>query len=309
MRIGYPCINTAIGCRAGHTFRLKSYSEERLLATVQTNLDCLSRILGYNARHRLLFFRITSDLVPFASHPVCRCSWQQRFAAQLGEIGRFIKSHGIRISMHPDQFVVLNSPNEEVVESSLRELRYHAEVLDLMGLDLTAKIQIHAGGVYGDRARSMDRFVRRCAALEGAIKRRLVVENDDRCYTLADCLEIGAASGLPVLFDAFHHLIHGGGEGRAEGTAEALARAARTWAASDGPPMVDYSQTVPGGSRGSHAGTLDTRAFRRFLSDTAPVDFDIMLEIKDKERSAIRAARAAAGDIRFGAVAPGARRV
>ena len=295
MRIGYPCINTTIGCRASRTFRLGSYSEERLLTTVQGNLDCLARILEYNARHRLLFFRITSDLVPFASHPVCRCPWQRHFAAQLHDIGRYITGHGMRISMHPDQFVVLNSPNEAVVESSVRELRYHAEVLDLMGLDLSARIQLHAGGVYGDRARSMARFLDRYRALDPAIRRRLVLENDDRCYYLADCLELHAAAGVPVLFDAFHHQLHHRGEGQAE----ALASAARTWTAADGPPMVDYSQPAPGAGHGSHAGSIDIRAFRGFLAETAPLDFDLMLEIKDKERSAIRAVKAAAGDERL----------
>jgi UV DNA damage endonuclease len=299
MRIGYPCINTAIGCRSGSTFRLKSYSEERLLATVQANLDCLVRILEYNARHRLLFFRITSDLVPFASHPVCRCRWQQHFASRLRDIGHTIRKDGMRISMHPDQFVVLNSPNQAVAESSLRELRYHAEVLDLMGLDLTAKIQIHAGGVYGDRARSMARFIERCAALDEAVRRRLVLENDDRCYTLAHCLELSAAAGVPVLFDDFHHRIHSSGEA----PAEALARAARTWISGDGPPMVDYSQPAPGKSRGSHADSIDIRSFRRFLSQSGPLDFDIMLEIKDKEKSALRAVRAARGDPRLAMVA------
>lgn len=67
-----------IGCKGGRTFRLKSYSEERLTSTVQNNLDCLVRMLQFNAENDILFFRITSDLVPFASHPVCQFNWQQQ---------------------------------------------------------------------------------------------------------------------------------------------------------------------------------------------------------------------------------------
>ncbi|MBN2098638.1 MAG: UV DNA damage repair endonuclease UvsE [Dehalococcoidia bacterium] len=295
MRIGYPCINTGIGCRSGRTFRLKSYSEERLIATVENNLDCLARILEFNARNDLLFFRITSDVIPFASHPACRCNWQRHFAARFAEIGRSVRRHAMRISMHPDQFIVINSPSKEVVENSLRELAYHAEVLDLMGLDESAKIQIHVGGVYGDRVLSMVTFARRYATLTTDIRRRLVVENDERSYALADCLKLSAETGIPVLFDALHHQVHNRGESRAE----ALRLAAQTWKKADGPLMVDYSQAAPGEPRGRHATSIDVRKLRRFLSETTPLDFDIMLEIKDKEKSALRAVKAARHDLRF----------
>jgi len=295
MRIGYPCINTTLGCKSGRTFRLKSYSEERLVATVENNLDCLARILEFNAHNHLLFFRITSDLIPFASHPVCRFNWQKHFSAQLSEIGRLARRRAMRISMHPDQFVVMNSPNQEVVENSIRELQYHAQILDLMGLDSSAKIQIHVGGVYGDRAQSLARFARRHALLSEAVRRRLVVENDERSYALVDCLKVSAKTGIPILFDAFHHQVHNHGEGMAE----ALRLAARTWKDADGLPMVDYSQPAPGKTEGSHATCINIQQFRRFLSETSPLDFDVMLEIKDKEKSALKAVKAARHDARF----------
>lgn len=295
MRIGYPCINTTLECKADRTFRLKSYSEERLVATVENNLDCLARILDYNARNNLLFFRITSDIVPFASHRVCRFNWQRHFAARFSGIGRRVRQHAMRISMHPDQFIVINSPKEEVVENGIRELAYHTQVLDLMCLDASAKIQVHVGGMYGDRAQSLARFAKRYALLSAAIRKRLVVENDEKSYALADCLELSHECGIPVLFDAFHHQLNN----RGESAAEALYLATRTWKKADGPPMVDYSQPSPGKSRGSHAASIDIRQFRLFLSETSPLDFDIMLEIKDKERSAIKAVEAARNDARL----------
>lgn len=295
MRIGYPCINTTIGCKSGRTFRLKSYSEDRLIETVENNLACLDAILRFNLRHNLLFFRITSDLVPFGSHPICRFNWQRHFRKQLKAIGDFIKYNNMRISMHPDQFTVINSVDESVSEKSVRELAYHAEVLDLMKLDTSARIQIHVGGVYGDRERSRKRFVKRFEDLDEEIKRRLVVENDDKRYGLNDCIQIHDITGIPVLFDLFHHEINNSGET----IREAFELFMKTWRKKDGLPMVDYSSQQGGKRRGKHVETLDLDQFRSFLEFTRPFDYDLMLEIKDKEQSALQAREIALHDNRF----------
>jgi UV DNA damage endonuclease len=139
MKIGYPCINLSLNCRSSRTFRLEN------------NLECLMKILEFNVKNNLLFFRITSDLIPFASHPVCKCPWQKEFKKSFRKIGNFIIKHKIRATMHPDQFTLINSPDRGIFNRSVRELRYHSDVLDLLGTDLTAKIQIHVGGAYGNK--------------------------------------------------------------------------------------------------------------------------------------------------------------
>ena len=295
MRIGYPCINRSIGCTASRTFRLASYSEDRLRDTVRENLTCLEKILAYNTMHNLLFFRITSDLVPFASHPVCTFPWQEHFSGDLGQIGEYIRSHGFRISMHPDQFVLLNASDEGVLRRSITDLEYQVQVLDLMGLDNSAKVQVHVGGVYGNKPASMDRFVKQYQMLDPAIRSRLVIENDERLYTLSDCLTIHARTGIPVIMDSFHHALLNNGEQFSD-----LLKAVRqTWKGSDGIPMADYSSQEPEKRTGAHAEHIVADDFRQFLEITRPADFDIMLEIKDKERSALEALRIAKGDPRL----------
>ena len=295
MKIGYPCINLTVKCKGNRTFRLKSYSEERLIQTVQNNLDCTLEMLRFNVKHHILFFRITSDLVPFASHPICEFNWQGFFQHKFAEIGDFIKTHGIRISMHPDQFTLINSLDIGVFEKSLEELRYHAQVLDFMGLNTSAKIQIHVGGVYGDREKSIARFIERFARIDEGVKRRLVVENDDRAYRVEDCLRIHAETGIPVLFDVFHHEANNSGKP----VREVFDLVAATWRHGDGIPMVDYSSQKRGERKGRHAESIDLEGFREFLEDTKPLDFDLMLEIKDKERSALKAIKVASNDPRF----------
>jgi len=285
MKIGYPCLNRSLGCTSSRTFRLRSYSPERLIETVRQNLLCLGRVLEFNRANGLLFFRVTSDLVPFASHPVCTVPWPQVFAAEFADLGTFIKRNGIGISMHPDPFTLINSPDPDIFRRSAAELEYHARVLELLGLDRSAKIQIHVGGVYNDKPASLDRFCRRFEQLDRRIRRRLVVENDDRQYSLADCLQISRRTGIPVLFDSFHHQLNNDGQG----LSTAISLAAASWGKNDGLPMVDYSSQKKGARPGSHAESIDLKHFSRFLKAVGGLDIDIMLEIKDKEKSALRA--------------------
>lgn len=295
MRIGYPCINRGIGCTANSTFRLASYSAERLKKTVGMNLDCLERILEHNLEHGLLFFRLSSDIVPFASHAVCRFDWQRFFRSRFARLGRYVREHRMRISMHPDQFTLLNSIDRAIYRQSLKELRYHCDMLDRMGLGPDAKIQLHVGGVYGDKPASIKRFVERCRRFAPRLRSRLVIENDDRLFTVADCLGISARCGIPVLFDVLHHEVNSSGET----IFHALGQCARTWRRRDGVPMVDYSSQELGARPGKHAETIDLLAFGKFLRQSRPLDFDVMLEIKDKEASALKALAAAKHDPRL----------
>jgi UV DNA damage endonuclease len=295
MKIGYPCINVTVGCTSGHTFRLKSYSADRLKETVKANLECLTRTLQYNKEHRLLFFRICSGLVPFASHPVNAFNWQGHFKADFEAIGEYIKQNVFRISVHPDQFTLINSISEEIFERSEKELLYHAQILDLMRLDLTAKIQIHVGGVYGNKPQSIKTFIERYGRLDEEITRRLVIENDERLFDVDDCLEISAQTGVPVLFDAFHHKInHRVGKEKVD-----FASISMTWRSRDGLPMVDYSSQKPQAKPGSHTQSIDLADFEAFLASTRLFDFDVMLEIKDKEESANKALKMVHNDPRI----------
>jgi UV DNA damage endonuclease len=297
MRIGYPCINRTLNCSASSTFRLKSYSEARLKTSTKKNLDCLLKILKFNLENRLFFFRISSDLVPFASHPVNKFRWQEYFRDKFEGIGEFIVKNRMRISMHPDQFTLINSIKDEIFERSKRELVYHVEVLDLMKLDTSAKVQIHVGGAYGDKKASMERFVARFNRLPDSVIRRLVIENDDKLYDLNDCLEISEDIQIPVVFDVFHHKLN---KSASQTLKESFSYIAKSWSERrDGVPMVDYSSQEPNGLPRQHSETINLEDFGFFLKQTEPFDFDVMLEIKDKEKSAIRAIESAVNDWRL----------
>ena len=286
MKICYPCINTSIQRRHKSTFRLASYSEMRLIQTVRDNLAHLEKILKFNVENRLLFFRISSDLVPFASHPICKFNWIDNFKSEFKQLGEYIKANNIRISMHPDQFVILNSSNDKVTDNSINELKYHCNILDAMDLDQTAKVQIHVGGVYGDKSRAIKKFIECYSTLSEAIKKRIAIENDDHLFNLKDCLEIHQQTGIPIIFDNFHHECFNYSK---ESIIQAIKKASLTWKVKDGLPMLDYSSQSKGERKGKHAATLDPLLFCNFIMETQRLDFDVMLEIKDKEKSALAA--------------------
>ena len=296
MRIGYPCINRTLDCSASSTFRLKSYSEARLKASIQNNLNCLQRILQFNIQHKLFFFRISSDIVPFASHPINKFSWQKHFQGEFEGIGEFIIKNRMRISMHPDQFTLINSIKDEIFERSKKELQCHAEILELMKLGTSAKIQIHIGGAYDDKKLSIERFITRFNRLPSSVVRRLVIENDDKLYDVNDCLKVSEEIQIPVLFDVFHHKLN---NSTGQTIKELFRLLEKSWNMKrDDIPMVDYSSQEPNGLPRQHSETINLEDFALFLKQTEPFDFDVMLEIKDKEKSAIKAIEFAMNDWR-----------
>lgn len=187
--------------------------------------------------------------------------------------------------MHPGQYTLINTPKERVLENSIEELKYHCDVLDCMGLGRTSKIQIHVGGVYGDKKSAKQRFIQNYNKLPEEIKKRLVIENDEKSYSLRDCLDISEDIEIPIIFDSFHHSCLNNGESNPE----AIEKAGGTWKEEDGILMTDYSSQEPNTRVGTHARYIDIEHFRKYLDETQDFDFDIMLEIKDKEKSALKA--------------------
>ncbi|CAF2863702.1 unnamed protein product [Rotaria sp. Silwood2] len=228
------------------------------------------KILEYNIQHGfyLFFFRISSQTVPFASHSICTIDWAKHFSSTLRQIGQYIKDNDCRISMHPDQFCLINAKDVNIINKSITELDCHCRLLDEMDLDSNAKIQIHVGGVYGDKKASMDRFIEHCKTkLSDSLRRRFVIENDDRLFSVKDCLYSHEHTCIPILFDNLHHACLNNGETMIEAMKQCFA-------------------TRP---NGAHADYVDEKHFELFIRETCDLQFDIMLEIKDKEQSAILA--------------------
>jgi UV DNA damage endonuclease len=282
LRLGYACVHTALPT-SSTTTRLANATPERLLELTEQNLAALGRILEWNAANGVDVFRISSGVVPFGGHPVNTTEWDTVLAAELSALGTLIRRHGMQISMHPGQFVVLGAREEPLVAASLADLEYHARLLRALDLDTSHGIVIHVGGVYGDRDGAAARFTQAVERLSPDARLRLRLENDER-WSFAETLPIAEGLGVPVVFDAFHHELNPSLPGVP--TRELVARAGESWR---GPQEVHFSTQDAAKRPGAHAPTLDLDAFARFAEALDGVDVDCVLEVKDKEQSLLRA--------------------
>jgi UV DNA damage endonuclease len=288
MRLGYACINTGLPTPA-RTVRLANATPRRLAEVLALNLDALARILRWNLEHRVEVFRLSSNIVPLATHPAVRLDWQERFADRFAELGQLASS--IRLSTHPGPYTVLGSADPRVAAAACVELQYHCDLLRSLGTDTTSKIVVHLGGGGGDRAAWKERVIRNARRLPPEVRERLAFEHDER-WSLLEALDIAAAVGVPVVFDAFHHQLQPSLPDLT--TRQALNEAARTWTAQDGRPEVHFSTQAPGRRPGAHAETIDIDAFLEFAAMAHGAAIDCTLEVKDKEQSLLRARGAVA---------------
>jgi UV DNA damage endonuclease len=265
---------------------------------LSVSLDRLETILGYLGDNAIGFYRMATGLAPYASHPDHRQFRAQprECAERLARVGARATAAGIRLSTHPGQYTVLNSTDERVAAHAVEELEVQAEILDGMGLGPEAVVVLHVGGAAGGTAAALDRFARGFERLSGAARNRLVVENDDRAFGLADVLALGGRIGRPVVWDVLHHHCH---DPDRIPDAEALALAAATWPPGVTPKAHFSSPRTAVEQRGrgapalpplrAHADLVDPIAFEHFLTSTvAGRDVDVMLECKAKDLALLR---------------------
>jgi UV DNA damage endonuclease len=279
---GYVAIALELAATTNRTCRLSNATPERLRALIRANLTSLRQVLQYNDEQRIRLYRVSSQIIPFASHPVNELAWWEEEAELLAELRALAARGGQRLSMHPGQFTVLSSPQPSIVANALRDLEWHVRLLDALGAGGEGKVIIHGGGAYGDKPAAIDRFVATAAGLPAAWRRRLVIENDEHVYTAADVLAISERTGLPVVFDWLHHAVN---PGPPADLTELIERCFDTWGADDGVPKVHLSSQEAGGRPGAHADWVDPADAEALLRAAPARPFDCMLEAKAKDRA------------------------
>ncbi|MGE5390434.1 MAG: UV DNA damage repair endonuclease UvsE [Deltaproteobacteria bacterium] len=291
IRFGYVAMSTILeDCSPSHTITLSNLMkidspvarQRRLAALARINISSTTRLFHHNRAHDVKVFRLTSKLVPLATHPLLRdWDWLQELGADLKALGELAIRDGLRISAHPDHFTLLNSPRDEVVQAAIDDLVYHERVLDGMGLDASAKLVIHVGGSYKEKASAAGRFMENYTRLPDSIKARVVLENDDKSYSAAEVLQLCREHDIPMVLDIHHHWCLNQGENMED----LLPAVFATWDKEPQPPKVHLSSRRDEKNIRAHADYIDPRFFMDFLNVARELgrDFDVMCEAKAKD--------------------------
>lgn len=268
---------------------------------LRVSLGYLDGIFDHLAAEGIRMYRISSDIAPYVTHPDMPQFHRQieECGEELATVGARARGLDLRLSMHPSQYIVLNSPDARIADAAVADFVYHARFLDALGTDLDAKIVTHVGGVYGDKPAAMERFAANYERLPEIVRRRLVLENDEVSYSVAEIERVHAMTGIPLIFDILHHRVNRE-DGRTE--ADACAACLRSWP-EDQTPKIHYStqrgtartpragadpETAPPRA-GEHDDWIDPGDFIRFLEEMeGERRFDAMLEAKAKDVALLR---------------------
>lgn len=200
--IKFKTTTVAAVSRLDRKAQLRRFSE-----LCASNAAALLASLEFCAANGIGSFRILSSIMPVKTHPTAGYRTEElpgadEIVAMFRRCGEFARANDIRTGFHPDQFVVLNSPDDEIVRRSIADIEAQTEIATWTNADT---VNIHGGGAYGDKPSALTRFRKNLPRLSDEARKRLTVENDDKIYSPAELLPICRAEGIPLVYDAHHH--------------------------------------------------------------------------------------------------------
>lgn len=317
VNLGYACINNelaAAGIQVNRTARLATITAkglEHIRALVRSNIaDCV-RIVLWNHRNGIRFYRMSSGMVSHVGndrldepdHTV------DHFRGELAELGRVAAEYSQRLSFHVGQYTLLSTSDEAILARSVADLRVHSEILDAIETVGDPGVRrgviiMHGGGTYGNKVSALETIRRNVRGLSSEIRSRIVFENDERSYSPYDLLPVCEEFSLPFCLDVFHYKCYVGGMGGGADTAQSPLpgysemleddllwdRVAATWTIRGLKMKIHVSSQKPGGPPGAHADFIDPTEidFPRVLKQCRRVGADIMVEAKAKEAAVIK---------------------
>ncbi len=296
VRLGYVAMSVELqNASPSQTMTFAQFSKikdrdaaiRKLERIAQSNLENCLRLLKHNVGNQIHFFRLSSRLIPLANHEEL-ADWDfiKPLKESLMKIGDYLKEHPIRIDFHPDHFVVLNTPNKEILTNALKTLLMHKRLLSGMSIGTEHRCVLHVGGGYDDKEKALEQFIRNWGYIQPAIQQMIMLENDDTTFTVKETLYLCEKLGIPMVFDYHHHLA----KHEEEDWQQDWERIVGTWKHSPLPVKMHISSPRSEKEYRAHADYVDPDMFLRFLTGikgTIP-EIHCMIEAKQKDAALFR---------------------
>ena len=269
--------------------KLEKNKQKKRNELIASNLEALKKVLEYNVENEIYFHRITHDIVPLATKKDMEDDYFFLYKDKFLEIGKIIKENKMRIDFHPDEFCVLNSQKEEVVEQSIRTLKFHHALFIALGIK--SKMILHIGSGKDSKEEGLRRFKENFLKLPLSIRKEIIIENDDRIYNVIDTLNLCEELKVPMVLD-YHHYLCNKGKEKIE---DYLKRIIDTWENTGLNPKIHFSSPKSNKEKISHSTYINFKDFLKFIDKLKKIesdtDFDIMLECKAKDEALFRLSR------------------
>lgn len=280
IRLGYVAISRNLNLTTSSTYSYTNFSKdsnyEKLDKVIKSNLSALKEVLLYNVRNNIHFYRMSSKLIPLATHKEVNFNYTDKYKSYYQELSKIINDNNLRVDFHPDQFTILNSTNESVVKDSINNLIYHYKLLDMMNIK-NKVIILHVGSSSLGKDNSIKRFIDNFNLLPQYLKDSIVLENDDKIFNPNDVLSVCNALHIPMVLDIHHN--------RCNPSDFSYEEVFNTWKNTN--PKIHYSTPKSELKKEfrSHSEYIDVDEFIDFVNSIKHLnyDVDIMLEAKGKD--------------------------
>lgn len=291
IKLGLCCINSELrkkGVFCSRTMIRKNFTVKKAQELALANIRDITKLCEWNYNNHIFVLRLSSDILPHFTDPEVE-SYDLSFVMDaLREAGEAAKKYGQRINMHPGQFNQVGAKDDQVFIKTCQDLKMHADILDAMGIGVDGILCVHGGGVYNDKEKTVNRWISNFERLPENVKKRLCIENCEKCYSVHDCLRIAEACSIPLIFDTHHfdcyNIIKKEEKDKIEFTDDMMARVVRTWTSRGITPLFHISEQRPDSRIGAHSDLIQViPEYLLSLPQKYGVNLDIEVEAKAKE--------------------------
>lgn len=289
VRLGYACISkTLVGVTSSTNYTYTSFNKDnnfdKLDRVIRSNLEDLIEILKYNYRNDIHFYRLSSNIIPLATHNMVMFDYIDKYKCYYNKISHIVSN--MRVDMHTNAYCVLNSVRKEVVDNTIENLRYHYNLLEAMNIK-NKLIILHVGGNTFGKNKSITRFINNFKKLPKYLRDVIVIENDDKVFNVDDCIYISNKLGIPIVLDYHHFLCNNMGKD----IDYYLEDIFKSWQGSIA--KMHFSTPKSKKEYRSHNDYIDVDKFIEFIEILKKYDkdVDIMLEAKNKDEALFRLVR------------------